>query len=153
MIGRESGFSCADIDSRSEQKARQQAQHRTHPEVAQRAQPSQNTSASAIPVSPNAMGSHEESSGTCRWIGPHMTVRVVSKRVCAAKNNARLAITPTTAAVMPVNAEVRCWLCRNRSTYGAPRKTNKKQGTKVTHTTNKEARTAATHGSSAPGLR
>ena len=42
-------------------------------------------------------------------------------------------MTPTTAAVIPVSAAVRWGLWRSRSTYGAPRKMNRKHGTNVTH--------------------
>ena len=39
-------------------------------------------------------------------------------------------MTPTTAAVVPVNAAVRMWLPRSPSTYAVPR--NTRHGTKVT---------------------
>ena len=42
--------------------------------------------------------------------------RLWSNKVCRAKNTARLAITPTTAAVTPVRAADRCRLLRSDST-------------------------------------
>ena len=62
-------------------------------------------------------------------------------------------MTPTTAAVIPVSAADRDRLPRSRSMYGAPSKMNRKLGTNVTQVTSSDARTAATHGSSAPGSR
>jgi putative transposase len=59
-----------------------------------------------------------------------------------------VAITPTTAAVMPVSAADSAWLPRSRSTYGAPSRMNRKQGTNVTQVVSNDATTPATHGSS-----
>ena len=75
------------------------------------------------------------------------------KSVCSPKYTARLAITPTTAAVMPASAAVSERLPRSRSTYGAPRKMKTKHGTKVTQVVSSAASTAATQGGSAPGSR
>lgn len=60
------------------------------------------------------------------------TVRVRVKSVCIANQTARFKMTPTTAAVMAVNAEDSARLPRSRSTNGAPAKIHRKQGTKVT---------------------
>ena len=43
-----------------------------------------------------------------------------------------MAITPTTAAVIPVRAAVRCWLCPQPFHVRGAEQTNRKQGTKVT---------------------
>jgi hypothetical protein len=68
-------------------------------------------------------------SGTSMRRGPNLRTSVSEKRVCTEKYTARSAITPTTAAVMPVRAAAsrRSW--RSRSTCGAPKKMNKKHGT------------------------
>jgi hypothetical protein len=49
-----------------------------------------------------------------------------------AKKTARLAITPTTAAVTPVRAARIFWFSASSSMYGASRKMNKKHGRNVT---------------------
>lgn len=60
-------------------------------------------------------------------------------------------MTPTTEAVIPVSAADSAVLWRSPSTWGAPRKMNRKQGMKVTQVTRSEASTPATHGSRLPG--
>src|SRR5438445_189610 len=53
------------------------------------------------------------------------------QKTCQAKNAARLRITPTTAAVMPVSGAVNCRLPCVDSTSGPPRRMNRKEGRKV----------------------
>jgi len=60
------------------------------------------------------------------------------------------AITPTTAAAMPVSAADRRRLPRRRSTCGASRTTKSKDGMNVTQVVSSASRTAAGHGAS-PG--
>ena len=62
-------------------------------------------------------------------------------------------MTPTTAAVIAVRAAESRSLALSPSTYGAPRKIQRKHGTYVTHVTRQAARTAATQGFSPPGSR
>jgi predicted MFS family arabinose efflux permease len=64
-----------------------------------------------------------------------------------------LTMTPTTAAVMPVRAAETERLPRRRSMWGAPRKMNRKQGTKVTHVVSSAPSRAAAQGLRAPGSR
>src|ERR1051325_6039187 len=52
---------------------------------------------------------------------------------CRANHTARFRITPTTAAVMAPSAALNALLDRSASTKGAPKKIQRKQGTKVTH--------------------
>jgi hypothetical protein len=75
--------------------------------------------------------------------------------VDTAKYSARLANTPTTAAVMPVKAPARVLLLRSRSMQGAPRKMNRKVGTNVTQVASNDADVApllALSSSSSVGL-
>src|SRR5439155_22401354 len=80
-------------------------------------------------------------------------VSTSSNRTFAATVNARLAITPRTAAVTAVSAARRARLARSRSTHGAPRKTQRKHGANVAHTVTAAPTIPAATGASAPGLR
>ena len=60
-----------------------------------------------------------------------------------AKNTARLAITPTTAAVIAVSGAPRRRSSRLASTRGAPARMNPNDGTKVNHTVTRVAARAA----------
>src|SRR5690606_8082851 len=53
------------------------------------------------------------------------------KTTCTENHNARLAITPTTAAETPDSIAASHRTCLRRSTKGAPAKIHKKHGTKV----------------------
>ena len=74
---------------------------------------------------------------------PQPASRVWSRNsVCSTNQSARLAITPTTAAVTADSAPVRVWLPSSRSTKGAPRNTQAKHGTNVAHNVTPAAATA-----------
>src|SRR6478735_1783387 len=109
------------------------------------------TPSSAQTASTRSIG-HFSQNTSAKAIGA-ITAERHSPSVCTPKKTARFAITPTTAAVTPVSAAARVRFSRNRSTYGAPRKMNRNDGTKVTQVTRSDAITAAAIGSREPGSR
>ena len=72
------------------------------------------------------------STGQSKSSGPWSTRTARANKAWTANHKARLAITPTTAAVIPASAPDRRGLPRSRSTCGAPAKIHRKQGAKVT---------------------
>ncbi len=85
-------------------------------------------------------------------IGPQERSLTFVKKVLSANHAARSRMTPDTAALIAASAPAKEALPRNLSVKGAPKKINKKQGTKVTHTVISEPITPATIGGSCPGL-
>src|SRR5215211_5751786 len=79
-------------------------------------QRSRKISTSAAAVMSRGTGRRLASSGSSSCSGPQLQGWLVANRVWTAKYRARLAITPTTAAVMLVRAAERLWLPRSRST-------------------------------------
>ncbi len=96
---------------------------------------------------------NDASFGTSRISRPK-TVResTSANNACSANHSARLAMTPTTAAVIAASAPLSALFCRSDSTYGAPRKIQRKQGTNVTHTVMQAVKIAASIGRSIPGV-
>ena len=85
-------------------------------------------------------------------IGPQERSVTFAKNVWSANHAARSRMTPDTAALIAARAPAKDALPRSLSAKGAPKKINKKQGTKVTHTVISEPITPATMGGSCPGL-
>src|SRR5882724_10772806 len=81
------------------------------------------------------------------------TGEVSRNTVCSANQIDRLRITPTTAAVIAVNAPASPLLPRSVSTNGAPRKIQRKQGVNVTQVASKPPSVPAIMGASGPGSR
>ncbi len=106
-----------------------------------------------MPAIITAGGERLARSGIGRCINPRLTVPVRVKKVCSAKYAARLAMTPTTAALIPVSAADSAWFPRSFSTDGAPTRMNKKEGTNVAQVVIRAPSVAATHGSNSPGSR
>ena len=86
------------------------------PRVRSTGQLSRNSSTAATTAITTATGRSVVRSGTWTVSGPHDFCSTSSNSVCSAKYSARLAITPTTAAVTPDSASATVRLCRNRST-------------------------------------
>src|SRR5204863_2976302 len=86
-------------------------------------------------------------------MGPPNTVTVCtsSNSTWMPKVTARLAIAPTTAAVTVDNDAASVRFPRSRSTYGAPRKIQRKHGANVAHVVTVAPMIPATVGDSVPG--
>jgi hypothetical protein len=84
-------------------------------------------------------------------IGPHDHAVLVSNRVLTAKYTARLAITPTTAAVTPVSAAV--LVAAEPFHVGGAQEHEQEAGHERHPVTSTDATMPATQGSRAPGLR
>src|SRR5262245_8597040 len=100
-----------------------------------------------------ASRSAEDHSGTAISCPNGVRTLDRSNSTLVANTTARLAITPTTAAVMAESAPESRTLPRSRSTDGAPRKIQRKLGTNVAHAATSAPPMPATSGGSDPGSR
>src|SRR5712671_6769962 len=90
--------------------------------------------ATAAPTeSRSAQGSTLENFGASNANRKARTGSTSRKTVWMANQNARLRMTPTTAAVIAESDAVRALLPRSASMYGPPRNIQRKHGTKVVH--------------------
>ena len=81
-------------------------------------------------------------------IGPSADPADSPKSTCSPNQSARLAMTPTTAAVTAVSAPATWRLSRSRSMKGAPAKMKRNEGAKITHSCDEAPIVPATSGSS-----
>src|SRR4029450_2039928 len=93
------------------------------------------------------------STGTSSDAPSQTTGTSSANSTCSANHTARFRITPTTAAVMAPSAALNALLDRSASTKGAPKKIQRKQGTKVTQVVKSPPSVAASSGGRPPGAR